>query len=57
MTFLITAKDVQSVLTYPLSLKTVEVGIQGFRSGQSLPATKVLLNIQKWRLAFDASLH
>jgi len=34
MTFLITAKDVQSVLTYPLSLKTVKAAFKAFGQGK-----------------------
>ena len=35
MTFLITANDVQSVLTYPLSLKTVEAAFKAFGQGKA----------------------
>ncbi len=43
MTFLITSNDVQSVLTYPLSLKTVEVAFKAFGQGKAYQPPKSYL--------------
>ncbi|ODS32852.1 MAG: L-lysine cyclodeaminase [Candidatus Scalindua rubra] len=46
MTFLITAKDVQSVLTYPLSLKTVEAAFKAFGQGKAYLPPKSYLTFK-----------
>ena len=44
MTYLITAKEVQSVLTYPLSLKTVEAAFKAYGQGKAcLPPKSYLI--------------
>ena len=43
MTYLITAKNVQSVLTYPLSLKTVEAAFKAFGQGKAYQPPKSYL--------------
>ncbi len=46
MTLLITAKDVQSVLTYPLSLKTVEAAFKAFGQGKAYQPPKSYLTFK-----------
>ena len=46
MTYLITAKDVQSVLTYPLSLKTVEAAFKAFGQGKAYQPPKAYLTFK-----------
>ena len=46
MTLLITAKDVQSVLTYPLSLKTVETAFKAFGQGKACQPPKSYLTFK-----------
>ncbi|KHE91761.1 MAG: hypothetical protein K8F52_07915 [Candidatus Scalindua rubra] len=46
MTLLITAKDVQSVLTYPLSLKTVEAAFKAFGKGKAYQPPKSYLTFK-----------
>lgn len=46
MTLLITAKDVQSVLTYPLSLKTVEAAFKAFGHGKAYQPPKSYLTFK-----------
>ncbi len=46
MTILITAKEVQSVLTYPLSLKTVEAAFKAFGQGKAYQPPKSYLTFK-----------
>ncbi|MDR4499444.1 MAG: hypothetical protein MRK02_16225 [Candidatus Scalindua sp.] len=46
MPFLITAKDVQSVLSYPLSLKTVEAAFKAFGQGKAYQPPKSYLTFK-----------
>ncbi len=46
MTYLITAKEVQSVLTYPLSLKTVESAFKAFGQGMVCLPPKLYLTFK-----------
>lgn len=46
MTLLLTAKDVQSVLTYPLSLKTVETAFRVFGQGKAYQPPKSYLTFK-----------
>ena len=46
MTLLITAKDVQSVLTYPISLKTVEAAFNAFGQGKAYQPPKSYLTFK-----------
>ncbi|MBT6049653.1 MAG: ornithine cyclodeaminase family protein [Candidatus Scalindua sp.] len=46
MTLFITAKDVQSVLTYPLSLKTVEAAFKAFGQGKAYQPPKSYLTFK-----------
>ena len=46
MTYLITAKDVQSVLTYPLSLKTVEAAFRAFGQNKTYQPPKSYLTFK-----------
>ncbi len=46
MTLLITAKDVQSVLTYPLSLKTTEAVFKAFAQGKAYQPPKSYLTFR-----------
>ena len=46
MPFLITAKDVQSVLSYPLSLKTVETAFKAFGQGKAYQPPKSYLTFK-----------
>ncbi|KAA3608615.1 MAG: ornithine cyclodeaminase family protein [Candidatus Scalindua sp. AMX11] len=46
MTFIITAKEVQSVLTYPLSLKTVEAAFKAFGLGKAYQPPKSYLTFK-----------
>ena len=46
MTYLITAKDVQSVLTYQLSLKTVEAAFKAFGQGKAYQPPKSYLTFK-----------
>ncbi len=46
MTYLITSKNVQSVLTYPLSLKTVEAAFKAFGQGKAFQPPKSYLTFK-----------